>query len=151
MCDSCNIAISVRVGSPGNTGDLVQSIAAETAAAASDIAGTIQTALQAAPRRRGAGDTGTCARRFARSAGGDGHRLQLRRFATAAVATLHASRRRREDDPSRPVSPRLSRGRAPARRASTACRDARRGELRQVAGGRSPATGRAAAIVRRRR
>ena len=36
-------------GSPGNTGDLAQTIAAQTAAAAADIAETIQTALQAAP------------------------------------------------------------------------------------------------------
>ncbi len=48
VCTSCNIAISVRVGSPGNTGDLVQSIAAQTAAAAANIAGTVQAAIQAA-------------------------------------------------------------------------------------------------------
>ena len=49
ICVSCNIAISVRVGSPGNTGDLAQTIAAQTAATATGIAQTIQTALQAAP------------------------------------------------------------------------------------------------------
>ena len=49
ICVSCNIAISVRVGSPGNTGDLAQTIAAQTAATAAGIAQTIQTALQAAP------------------------------------------------------------------------------------------------------
>jgi hypothetical protein len=49
ICVSCNIAISVRVGSPGNTGDLAQTIAAQTAATATGVAHTIQTALQAAP------------------------------------------------------------------------------------------------------
>jgi hypothetical protein len=49
ICVSCNIAISVRVGSPGNTGDLAQTIAAQTAATAAGIAQTIQTALQTAP------------------------------------------------------------------------------------------------------
>jgi len=49
VCTSCNIAISVRVGSPGNTGDLAQTIASQTAAAAANLAETIQTALQAIP------------------------------------------------------------------------------------------------------
>ena len=49
VCVSCNVAISVRVASPGNTGDLTQSIAAKTAAAATDIADTIEHALQSAP------------------------------------------------------------------------------------------------------
>jgi hypothetical protein len=48
VCTSCNIAISVRIGSPGDTGDVTQSIAATTAAAASNVADTIQAALQAA-------------------------------------------------------------------------------------------------------
>jgi hypothetical protein len=49
VCTSCNIAISVRVGSPGNTGDVAQTIAAQTATAAAGLAHTIQTALQAVP------------------------------------------------------------------------------------------------------
>jgi hypothetical protein len=49
VCTSCNIAISVRVGSPGDTGSVAQTIAAHTAAAATNIAQTIQSALQAAP------------------------------------------------------------------------------------------------------
>jgi hypothetical protein len=48
VCTSCNIAISVRVGSPGDTGDLVQSIVAATAAAAATLADTIQAAAQTA-------------------------------------------------------------------------------------------------------
>jgi hypothetical protein len=48
VCTSCNIAISVRIGSPGDTGDLTQSIAATTAAAAANVADTIQAAFQAA-------------------------------------------------------------------------------------------------------
>jgi hypothetical protein len=48
VCTSCNIAISVRISSPGDTGDVTQSIAATTAAAASNVANTIQAALQAA-------------------------------------------------------------------------------------------------------
>jgi hypothetical protein len=48
VCDSCNVAISVRVASPGDTGDLTQAIAAATAAAATDIADTIEDALQSA-------------------------------------------------------------------------------------------------------
>src|SRR6476646_7607597 len=43
VCTSCNIAISVRVGSPGDAGDVAQSIDAAT-----DVAGTIQAALQTA-------------------------------------------------------------------------------------------------------
>ena len=49
VCTACNIAISVRVGSPGNTGDVAQTIAAQTAAAATGLAHTIQTALQTVP------------------------------------------------------------------------------------------------------
>jgi hypothetical protein len=48
ICTSCNIAISVRVGSPGDTGDVAQSILASATAAAADVADTIQTALQTA-------------------------------------------------------------------------------------------------------
>jgi hypothetical protein len=48
VCTSCNIAISVRVGSPGDTGDVAQSIAATTAAAAANVADTIQAAFEAA-------------------------------------------------------------------------------------------------------
>jgi hypothetical protein len=48
ICTSCNIAISVRVGSPGNTGDVAQSIIASATAAAADVANTIQAALQTA-------------------------------------------------------------------------------------------------------
>jgi hypothetical protein len=48
VCVSCNVAISVRVASPGDSGDLTQSIAASTAAAATEIAGTIEDALQSA-------------------------------------------------------------------------------------------------------
>lgn len=48
VCTSCNIAISVRVGSPGDAGDVAQSIDASTAAAATNVAGTIQAALQTA-------------------------------------------------------------------------------------------------------
>jgi hypothetical protein len=48
VCTSCNIAISVRIGSPGDGGDVTQSIAATTAAAASNVADTIQAALQSA-------------------------------------------------------------------------------------------------------
>jgi hypothetical protein len=48
ICTSCNIAISVRVGSPGDTGDVAQSILASATAAAADVADTIQRALQTA-------------------------------------------------------------------------------------------------------
>jgi hypothetical protein len=48
VCVSCNVAISVRVASPGATGDVTQAIAAATAAAATDIADTIEDALQSA-------------------------------------------------------------------------------------------------------
>jgi hypothetical protein len=49
ICVACNIAISVRVGSPGDTGDLAQTIAAQTQATAATVAHTIQSALQSAP------------------------------------------------------------------------------------------------------
>jgi hypothetical protein len=49
VCVSCNVAISVRVASPGDTGDLTQAIAASTAAAATALAHTIEDALQSAP------------------------------------------------------------------------------------------------------
>src|SRR3954447_8945753 len=49
ICVACNIAISVRVGSPGDTGNLAQTIAAQTQATAATVAHTIQSALQAAP------------------------------------------------------------------------------------------------------
>lgn len=48
VCTSCNIVISVRVGSPGDTGDVTQSIIASTVAAAVNVANTIQEAFQAA-------------------------------------------------------------------------------------------------------
>src|SRR6478672_2218955 len=48
VCTSCNVAISVRVGSPGDTGDLVQSIVTSTAAAAANLADTIEAAAQTA-------------------------------------------------------------------------------------------------------
>jgi hypothetical protein len=48
VCTSCNIAISVRVGSPGNTGNTAQSIVTSTAAAAANVAASVQAAVQAA-------------------------------------------------------------------------------------------------------
>ena len=48
VCTSCNIAISVRVGSAGDTGDLVQSIVTSTAAALANLADTIEAAAQTA-------------------------------------------------------------------------------------------------------
>lgn len=48
VCTSCNIVISVRVASPGDTGDVTQAIVASTAAAALNVANTIQEAFQAA-------------------------------------------------------------------------------------------------------
>jgi hypothetical protein len=52
LCASCNIAISVRIGSPGDTGNLAQSIASSAATTVASVAETIQSALQeAAPAR----------------------------------------------------------------------------------------------------
>src|SRR3954447_24202612 len=50
ICVACNIAISVRVGSPGDTGNLAQTIAAQTQATAAGVTHTIQSALQAVPQ-----------------------------------------------------------------------------------------------------
>ena len=48
VCSSCNIAISVRIASPGDGGDVTQAIAATTAAAARNVADTIQAAFRTA-------------------------------------------------------------------------------------------------------
>jgi hypothetical protein len=48
VCISCNVAISVRIGSPGDTGDLVQSIVTSAAAAAANLADTIKAAARTA-------------------------------------------------------------------------------------------------------
>jgi hypothetical protein len=47
VCTSCNIAISVRVGSPGDTGDVTQTIANQAAAVATGAAQSVQDASQA--------------------------------------------------------------------------------------------------------
>ena len=141
VCDSCNVAISVRVASPGDTGDLVQSIAAETAAAASDIAGTIETALQSAPAPAPVIPPAPTA--SAAPAATDP--AATAPVATAPVQLPQAVSPATEDNPPGPSSPRSARTQPSARRAPRR-RDAR--PEQHEARGRSPAAGRAAAIVR---
>jgi hypothetical protein len=49
ICTSCNIAISVRLASPGDDGDLTQSIAAQAAATVNEVAAAVQQVAQVVP------------------------------------------------------------------------------------------------------
>ena len=49
ICLSCNIAISVRLASPGDDGDLTQAIAAQAAATVTEVAAAVQQAAQVVP------------------------------------------------------------------------------------------------------
>ena len=49
VCTSCNIAISVRLASPGDDGDLTQTIAAQAAATVAEVAAAVQQAAQIVP------------------------------------------------------------------------------------------------------
>jgi hypothetical protein len=49
ICTSCNIAISVRIASPGDSGAIAQTIAAQAAATAADLTASVQQAAQLPP------------------------------------------------------------------------------------------------------
>ncbi len=53
LCIACNIAISVRIASPGDSGDVLQTISSVASAAATNAASIVQDALQAAGQAAG--------------------------------------------------------------------------------------------------
>jgi hypothetical protein len=145
VCDSCNVAISVRVASPGDTGDLTQSIAAATAAAASDIADPLESALQSAPAPAPVPPAPTAWTIPASTIPAPTMPAATAPAVTAPLLPAQAVPAPPQVDPEGPEPTQIS---APAAFGAARAKVPRRAAGDRQARGRSPAAGRAAALVR---